>query len=313
MQKKINSLICIILILVFVFPITSIFAAAEDTNDSAIKTLYSKKEKQAVDNSVEIKQMKKQIKGLVKNITTLINGYEDIKDSITASPLFPEIQASLDKSLALLKNIEQTTVILPYIDNIKKAKNNNNYQIAEAAMQEVINFQQKKTYALRTIIGELNIAYDKAMTISEKYKVLLKEYNDFKVYFEQTKKIINENHIVIVKLNTDVRSLINRIVATASANNDILKSENEELEKILDNMKIIKDELNTLFAFQVRDAINELKTCLKNANIEGAYAALDKAVAIQDNRKTKLTEIKDILTKTLEDLNTLIANSAVGR
>jgi ABC-type transporter Mla subunit MlaD len=192
----------------------------------------------------------------------------------------------------------------------------NKEQLAEAGskLNEVVATQEEKVTALNALITKLNTVLDKAKAFAEANKDKIAQYSKIKEEYKALVQSIQDNHKNIVQLNSDIRGLINKIVATVSANQDSFSDEQKAtLNTILTELKAIKDNLKAKLKFgEVKTAIENANKFRKEGKFEEAKAELQKAITVQNERITLLTDTKVKIEKVLADINILVASSTTS-
>lgn len=265
------------------------------------------------DNMKQLMQLRQQIGDLVKQIRDALKGIGE-NQALVNDPAFLEIKTAMDTIKTELKGLDVRADIRGKIQDFKGFKNKEQLEQAQTKLSEVITTQEDKVAAMGAVITKLNTVLEKAKVFAAANQDKIATYSAIKEEYKVLTKTIQSNHLDIVKLNSEIRDLINKIVATVSANQDSFTDEQKaSLNTILTDLKTVKDGLKSaLKAGEVKTAIENANKLRKEGKFEEAKAQLEVAISVQNERKTALTDAKAKIEKVLLDINALVATSTTS-
>lgn len=123
------------------------------------------------------------------------------------------------------------------------------------------------------------------------------------------KLTIDGNYTTIHTINAADASALNQIVATVSANKDVLKK-SSSLKPIEAQMETVKKQLSSEYNGKVAEATKQYESDRKGKNYDNAIKTLNEVIEIQTGRIATLQGVQTDLGKVLSDLDALVAAGA---
>lgn len=314
-KKKIFTAVSVILVISLLAPSLAFANDRPAQNNPPKPPMQAIQDHQAnvTAEAKELMDLRSQIRNLVNEISTIMRGFGGYKELVN-DPAFSEIKADMEAIKVLMKSADMKANIKGRVEDFKKLRDSSSLAEAKTQIEAILADQQAKVDALNAIITKLNATLDKAKAFADTNKDKVISYSAIKEEYKALTKTIQANHLSIVKLNSEIRDLINKIVATVSANKDSFTDEQKaSLNTILTDLKTVKDGLKSaLKAGEVKTAIENANKLRKEGKFEEAKAQLEIAISVQNERKTALTDAKTKIAKVLSDINDLVASSTTS-
>lgn len=181
-----------------------------------------------------------------------------------------------------------------------------------AALNALITSLTAKETVLQNALSTLTGLETKADALAAEIQASDKDYAAFKQQADARQETIAGQNVQIAAAFSDCRGLISNIVATAAANEKILKTQTDKMKPLGATLSATAKSLASVRATGVRDAVKAYKADVKSRNYTDALAQFDKIIGVQQTRITALSQAKSQLQDVLSQLNAIISAGAAA-
>lgn len=255
----------------------------------------------------DLQNIRRQAQDIIKQITKNMKGATEEQFGTDAN--YIAIKAILASAKTALQNNENKNSIK---DDLKAYRDllKTDTVAAAAKLEEIKATLAARKVVFDTLIADLNTALEKSKAFATAKQDKIDERNAFRQAVNDKKNVVTQNHVAIVKAETDCRTVINQIIATVAANKDLLSAKQTELAAVTAKLQATKDAIKALKDGSIKDnskAFNELRA---KKDFTAALAKLDAIIAIQATRLTALAGLNVQLKAELAEIDAIIASAA---
>jgi hypothetical protein len=315
--KKSMAVISIVLATLCVFPIFASAASNKNKENNAPSSLQKKsdnltfKEENATKRATikilnkELVQQKKQIGALTETIKKDLEGTGG-NAAITGSTDYLSVFAALTQVKTLLQQANGNNDYKALLTGIKGKSGTDE----KTGLDKVIIMLQNKKVIFARAIDVLNGAIPAADRIKVQKASLIAALQNFQSSAEAKKKTIDTTHTQISTISESNKTLINQIIATFSANFDVLATNPTAAKGILDSLNSVQAKLSEEYNGKMVQANKAYDDFRKAEDYTNALAQLDLIIKIQTDRIVIVNDVKAQLTTIVGQLNTLVSSGS---
>ena len=310
--KKSMAVISIVLATLCVFPIFASAASNQPKGNNAPFSLQKKsdnstfKEENATKRATikilneELVQQKKQIGALTETIK------KDLEGTGGNAAICSTDYLSVSAALTQVKTLLQQANGKDYKSLLTSIKGKSGTD-EKTGLDKVIIMLQNKKVIFAQAIDVLNGAIPAADRIKVQKASLIAALQNFQSSAEAKKKTIDTTHTQIDTISESNKTLINQIIATFSANFDVLAKNPTAAKGILDSFNSVQATLNAEYNGKMVQTNKAYDDFRKAKDYTNALAQLDLIIKIQTDRIVILNDVKTQLTTIVDQLNTLVS------
>jgi chromosome segregation ATPase len=208
-------------------------------------------------------------------------------------------------NLTQIKANVQSAKAIDYKTELTGARGSVN---ADAALQDVISKMNQKKSLLDQALTLAASTKTVADNIYTQKKAELSAWQGFNTQAVQLKQTIDSAHQQIATVNDEDGTLTNQIVATFSANENILSQNAAGTKKIESELAAVKTQLGTEYNGKVAQAGRQYDGYRKSKDYTDAIKQLNTIISLQNNRLSVLNNVHTELQTALSDLDSLVAS-----
>ncbi len=137
-------------------------------------------------------------------------------------------------------------------------------------------------------------------------------WQQFAAQADAKKKTIDGNTQKIASVNKSCQDVVNKIVATAAANKDVLANQGSGMADIVVQLGTVRTNLAAESNGKISEALKAYAEALKKKDYDGALAQLDAIIGIQNSRISAVQSALSQLQSALSSLQNLVATAAAS-
>ena len=137
-------------------------------------------------------------------------------------------------------------------------------------------------------------------------------WQQFAAQADAKKKTIDGNTQKIASVNKSCQDVVNKIVATAAANKDVLANQGSGMADIVVQLGTVRTDLAAESNGKISEALKAYAEALKKKDYDGALAQLDAIIGIQNSRISAVQSALSQLQSALSSLQNLVATAAAS-
>lgn len=137
-------------------------------------------------------------------------------------------------------------------------------------------------------------------------------WQQFAAQADAKKKTIDGNTQKIASVNKSCQDVVNKIVATAAANKDVLANQGSGMADIVVQLGAVRTNLAAESNGKISEALKAYAEALKKKDYDGALAQLDAIIGIQNSRISAVQSALSQLQSALSSLQNLVATAAAS-
>lgn len=137
-------------------------------------------------------------------------------------------------------------------------------------------------------------------------------WQQFAAQADAKKKTIDGNTQKIASVNKNCQDVVNKIVATAAANKDVLANQGSGMADIVVQLGAVRTNLAAESNGKISEALKAYAEALKKKDYDGALAQLDAIIGIQNSRISAVQSALSQLQSALSSLQNLVATAAAS-
>lgn len=284
-------------------PSTAGKGAAQAAAKAAQKVQSNAYREQIRSINQQIMQLRQQARADVAQIKKDLAGTASMTD-ITGSQDYKDVVAALATAKSELASIAKIDYKTP-LKGLKGTQSG-----ADAAFQSVINLMTDRQNQLSALVNTLDATKQKADAIAAQRKNQIAAWQSFRQQAQQLKQTIDTGHGQIASLDDQDKSLLNQIVTTISANQDVLASKPQQLTSITAGLASVASQLKDEYDGKIAKATAAYGTYRKSGDYTNALAQLQSIISMQSNRITVLQKVESELNDILGTLNSLVGSQS---
>jgi len=305
MKKKILSVISTVLVFAFMFSVSISAQGLGENKQKEQKLDHVRIESTQITG--DLQNLRGQAQNIVKQIMQNMKGATE--EQFSADADYIAIKAILASAKTALQNNENKNSIK---DDLKAYRELLKTDIVAAAakLEEIKATLAARKVVFETLITDLNTALEKAKAFATAKQDKINERNAFRQAVNDKKTIVTQNHVAIVKSETECRTVINQIIATVAANKDLLATKQTELAAVTAKLQATKAAIKALREGSIKDISKEFNDLRAKKDFPAALAKLDAIIAIQGTRLSALADLNVQLKAELAEIDAIIASGA---
>ncbi len=327
MKKILMFIICMFLVVTLLVPTLTFAQGNLTTGNSSIDTSENIMQKKYLSQNIndrisekradvaivanEIIQHKTGVNSILVDIKKQLANLGSI-GKILNDAQYNELKTTIENALNSFKQLNKNANIKQNFEEFKNQNGAGNTGNAENTLDTIFERQQERIESIKAMKTKLEATLEQVKSFVANNQVKIKEAKANKVAVENSKKAIQANHLEIVKAENEFRQVMNKIVATISANKDVFTDEKlTQLETVLVELKALKNELHNKLKNGVKLAIQTANRLRNEGKYTEVKVALENAIQLQNAKKLALGEAKVKAENILSDINAIIDATTV--